>query len=436
MGLVLVFAFVAGVLTILSPCTLPVVPLLLGSASAGGRRRVAGLLLGFSAMFVAVTVVLASTLAAAGLTTDRLRLASALLLGAFGAVLLVPALGRWVEMRTGSLARLGTTLAGAAPPGATSRSGFAGGVVMGAAIGLVWAPCVGPIMAGVIAVAITSGPSLQALAIALAYVAGAAIPLALVAGAGRAAVQALGGPERRGRLQRIFGAAMVVVALVVASGLDVPLQASVSNLLPDGWGSALLAVEQQPAVQDELGQLGSDAGVAIGPTTDADGNPLPTPVASSLPGSVGLQDLGPAPELTGITDWINSDPLTLASLRGKVVLVQFWTFACINCIHVQPYVKAWYDRYAADGFVVIGVHTPELSFEREIANVRRAVADDGVRFPVAFDPAYATWNAYHNSYWPAFYFLDKQGHIRHTHWGEGDYAGSEQVIRQLLAAPA
>ncbi len=436
MGLVLVFAFIAGVLTILSPCTLPVVPLLLGSASAGGRRRVVGLVVGFAAMFVAVTVLLASSLAAAGLTTDRLRLASALLLGAFGAVLLVPALGRWLEARTAPLTRMGALLVGAGPSGGKSRSGFAGGVVLGAAIGLIWAPCVGPIMAGVIAVAVTTGPSLQALAIALAYVAGAAVPLAMVAGAGRAAVDSLGRPERRARLQRIFGGVMVVAALVVASGLDVPLQTSVSNLLPAGWGTALLSVEQQPAVQDELGQMGTEAGVAVTPMTDADGNPLPTPVASTLPASVQLQDLGPAPELTGITDWVNADPVTLASLRGKVVLVHFWTFACINCIHVQPYVKAWYDRYAADGFVVIGVHTPELSFEREIGNVRKAVADDGVTFPVAFDPAYATWNAYHNRYWPAFYFVDKQGHIRHTHFGEGDYAGSEQVIRELLAAPA
>ncbi len=435
MALVIAFAFIAGVLTILSPCTLPVVPLLLGSAGAGGRRRVAGLIVGFAAMFVTVTVLLASTLAAAGLTTDRLRLASVLLLGAFGAVLLVPALGRWLELRTASLTRLGTSLAGSST-GAGTRSGFAGGIVLGGAIGLIWAPCVGPIMAGVIAVAVTSGPSLQALAIALAYVAGASIPLALVAGAGRAAVQALGRPERRARLQRIFGASMVAVALVVATGLDIPLQTAVGNLLPAGWGSALLAVEEQPAVRNELGQMGTRAGVALTPMTDAEGNPLPTPVASSLPASVSLENLGPAPELAGITDWINSEPLTLAALRGKVVLVQFWTFACINCIHVQPYVKAWYDRYAADGLVVIGVHTPELSFEREIANVRKAVADDAVTFPVAFDPQYATWNAYHNRYWPAFYFVDRQGQIRHTHWGEGDYAGSEQVIRELLAAPA
>jgi thiol-disulfide isomerase/thioredoxin len=151
---------------------------------------------------------------------------------------------------------------------------------------------------------------------------------------------------------------------------------------------------------------------------------------------VDLDDLGMAPELTGITDWINSQPLTLASLRGKVVLVHFWTFGCINCRNVQPYVKAWYDRYGADGFAVVGVHTPELSFERDIANVRSAVSDQDVRFPVAFDPAYATWRAYDNHYWPAFYFVDRDGRIRHVHFGEGDYDGSEAVIQALLAEPA
>ena len=151
------------------------------------------------------------------------------------------------------------------------------------------------------------------------------------------------------------------------------------------------------------------------------------------PAGIELDDLGPAPELTGITAWINSEPLTMAGLRGRVVLVEFWTFGCINCIHVQPYVKAWSDRYAADGLVVVGVHTPELSYERDLDNVRAAVASSDVRFPVAFDPGFATWNAYRNAYWPAFYFVDRSGRIRHTHFGEGDYDGSEQVIRQLLA---
>ena len=163
---------------------------------------------------------------------------------------------------------------------------------------------------------------------------------------------------------------------------------------------------------------------------------LPIPIASQLPGPMVLADLGPAPDPVGITAWINSQPRTIASLRGQVVLVHFWTFGCINCRNVQPYVKAWYEHYHAAGLEILSVHTPELSFERDIDNVKQAVVDEGVVYPVAFDPQFATWNKYANSYWPAFYYLDKRGHIRFTWAGEGGYADQEQVIRQLLAEDA
>jgi cytochrome c biogenesis protein CcdA/thiol-disulfide isomerase/thioredoxin len=398
------FAFVAGLLTILAPCTLPVVPLVLGGASGGDRRRIAGLLLGFGASFVAATVLAAALLAALGVTTDLLRTGAIVILGLAGLTLALPWLGDRLAARLPArVVRL--TVAG---------EGLTSGVVLGAGIGLVWAPCVGPIMAAVIAAAVVSGPSLAALAIAIAYVAGAVIPLAAIARWGRRATAPLGGP-RADRLRRAFGVLMTVTALIVVSGLDRPLQARLGAALPPELSSALFAIEQQPAVQEELIVLRPEA-------------------SASLP-TVPLENLGSAPELSGITAWINSPPTTIASLRGKVVLVHFWTFGCINCIHVQPYVKAWFDRYADAGFVVLGVHTPELSFERDIANVRDAVAKADVRFPVAFDPAYATWNAYRNSYWPAFYFVDKAGQIRHVHFGEGDYDGSEAVIRELLAEP-
>jgi thiol-disulfide isomerase/thioredoxin len=270
-------------------------------------------------------------------------------------------------------------------------------------------------MAAVIAAAAVSGPTPAAVAIALAYLAGAVIPLAAIARWGRRATTSIDGRRRDG-IRRGFGLAMTASAALVLSGLDIPLQAGLTAALPPQLGSALFAIEQQPAVQEELNVLRpSDPG------TDQ---------------RVPLEDLGRAPELTGITAWINSPPTTLAELRGKVVLVHFWTFGCINCVHVQPYVKAWYETYAKDGFVVLGVHTPELSFERDVDNVRAAVAKADVRFPVAFDPAFATWNAYRNSYWPAFYFVDKAGRIRHVDFGEGDYDGSEAVIRELLAEPA
>jgi thiol-disulfide isomerase/thioredoxin len=269
-------------------------------------------------------------------------------------------------------------------------------------------------MAAVIAAAAVIGPTPAAMAIAAAYVLGAIVPLAAIAAWGRRiASRVAGRPAERAR--RVFGVAMVVAALAGLTGLDRPFVASVTAALPPQLGSALFAMEQQPAVQEELN--------VRRPDNPAGGVAVP------------LEDLGPAPELTGITAWINTPPTTLADLRGKVVLVHFWTFGCINCIHVQPYVKAWFDRYAADGFVVLGVHTPELSFERDLGNVRQAVAQDGVRFPVAFDPDFATWNAYRNSYWPAFYFVDRAGRIRHVHFGEGDYDGSEAVIQELLAEP-
>ena len=435
MLIVLGFAFVAGVLTILAPCTLPVVPLVLGSAATGGHRRTVGIITGFSLTFVATAVVLASALAAAGVTTGGLRLASAIVLGLAGLTLVARGVGEWAGRRLAPVAAFGHRFATHGLGG-----GLMGGLVMGAAIGLIWAPCVGTIMAAVIATAVVHGPGPETVLVALAYVAGASVPIALVAGWGRRASRALAGAGRATQFRRGFGAAMLVTALLITTGLDVPIENRIADVLPAGWGGALLAIEQQPDIQKELDMLRTDpSGTSIaGGLTAGAGAPgndrLPAPVASILPAQVALEDLGPAPEFTGIDAWINSDQLTLSALRGKVVLVEFWTFACINCQRVQPYVTAWSDRYAAVGLVVVGVHTPELSFERDLGNVRGAVAKAGIRYPVAFDPAYATWNAYRNSYWPAFFFIDRTGQIRHSHIGEGDYDGSEQVLRELLSS--
>jgi cytochrome c biogenesis protein CcdA/thiol-disulfide isomerase/thioredoxin len=408
--IVIVAAFLAGILTILSPCTLPVVPLILGASLTGRARRLGWVLVGFVASFVAVTVVLASALAALDLTTATVRALAAAILGFAGATLLIPAFGDAVGARLAPVADRATRMA---------RPGDAGGplpgLALGGLIGLVWAPCVGPIMAAVIVSAAVVGPTVAGTSIALAYATGAALAIGVVALLGQRIVRRIG-PDRRAATQRSVGLVMLLTAALVATGLDLSIQARVAEILPAGWGTALASFGGPPSSEPS--------------SRERD-------VATIQEGAaVHLEDLGAAPELTGITEWINSAPLTLASLRGKVVLVHFWTFGCINCIHVQPYVKAWYDHYAADGFVVVGVHTPELSFERDVGNVRTAVHDDDVRFPVAFDPAYATWRAYGNHYWPAFYFVDRAGRIRHIHVGEGDYDGSEAVIQALLAEPA
>ncbi|MEO5703442.1 MAG: cytochrome c biogenesis protein/redoxin [Candidatus Limnocylindrales bacterium] len=404
------FAFIAGVVSILAPCTLPVVPLVMGAGAGGGSRRPVGIVVGLAISFVAVTIILASILAALGISTAGLRVVAVIALGSIGLTLAWPWFARRVDATFRPVAQLGVRLAGG-----QSRNGFRSGVAMGAAIGLVWAPCVGPIMAGTIAVAATRGPSLETALVALAYVAGAALPLLAVARLGRRFVDRVGGLAADMKPRRALGSLTVVAALLIATGLDARVQSAVTAVLPAEWSAVLYSVERQPIIQQEVRALDKSAPTASGPA------------------DVSLGQYGQAPEFEGITAWINTEPLTISGLRGRVVLVHFWTFGCINCQNVQPYVKAWYGRYAAQGFEVIGVHTPELSFEKDIANVREAVIDKGVTFPVAFDPNFRTWNAYANSYWPAMYFIDKAGRIRYAHVGEGAYAEQEQVIRQLLA---
>jgi thiol-disulfide isomerase/thioredoxin len=320
-------------------------------------------------------------------------------------------------------------------------------LLIAAALGLVWAPCSGPLMASVIALAASQGPSPAAALVALAYTVGAALPIAGIAAWGRAVTERTRRVSGRDRLRRVFGGLMLVACLTVLTGLDVPLQQAVARTLPAGWTAAIQLVERTPYVGEALdravgatGAAADSPAVAVAPGSVAVPGPrdpqLPAPVATTLPARITLTAHGPAPEVGGITAWINSQPLSLAALRGSVVLVHFWTFACVNCRNVQPYVKAWYARYRDAGFVVLSIHSPELSFERDLGNVRDAVRAQGVAYPVAFDPAFATWNAYHNGYWPASYWVDRSGQIRYVHVGEGDYAGQEAVLRVLLSEPA
>ncbi len=446
MTLLLIFAFLAGVLTILAPCTLPMVPLVLGAAAGGGRARPLGIVTGLAVSFTLFSVVLAAALDALGLTTTGLRGIAVVVLAVFGLALLWPAFGHRIEAALAPLARLGSRTQAAGP----ARGGFGGGLLLGAALGLIWAPCSGPIMATVISLAATRGAALDTAAIALVFTLGAGIPLLAIGYGGRALAGRVGRWTRSGGVQRAFGALMLLTCLAIWQGWDVRAQDAFTAALPPGWTSGLYSIEQGTGVQKELQALRQSkpqtlpAAVAAAPVASPTplpsptpaGPTLPPPVEKDLPANVKLDNGGPAPEPAGITDWINSGPQTLAGLRGRVVLVHFWTFGCYNCRNVQPHVEAWYARYKEAGFTVLGIHTPELSFEKDIANVRTAVRDQGVLFPVGFDPQYTTWGAYHNGYWPAFYYVDKTGHIRHTHVGEGDYNGQEQVIRQLLREPA
>jgi cytochrome c biogenesis protein CcdA/thiol-disulfide isomerase/thioredoxin len=465
MTILLLFAALAGALTILAPCTLPIVPLMLGASGGGGRARPLGVVVGLAISFTAFTVALAAALDALGLTTTALRRLAIVALAGFGLALLVPAIGARLEAPLAPLGRLGGRASGAGRP----RAGFGGGLLLGAALGLVWAPCTGPIMATVIALAATRGATSETVAVALAFALGAAGPLLAVGYGGRAVARRAGGLTGHGRAQRAFGALMLLTCAAMLFNLDLRAQDALASALPADWTNRLYGVERQAPAQRALEALRAPATPAAPALSAMDRTAAPARPAVALPAAsptgappataaapprptapppaafgaaapaagptVKLQNLGAAPEVTGITAWINAAPLSLRDLRGKVVLVHFWTFGCINCIHVQPYVKDWYARYKDQGFTVLSIHTPELSFEKDLNNVRAAVKDQGVRYPVAFDPRYATWTAYNNAYWPAFYYVDKQGQIRYTHIGEGDYEGQEQVIRQLLQEP-
>lgn len=371
------------------------------------------------------------------------------MLGVFGLTLLIPALGERVERFLAPLTRLGA--------GNPRQGGFGVGLVVGAGLGLLWAPCAGPIMASVIGLTATVGITAQAVAITLAYSLGAALPMLAVAYGGRglaARARKLG--PRTNLVKQMFGALTVVACVALFLGADTALQTFTLRSLPPGYSAVLQSFENVQPVQDQLDQLGQIKGGTSATTepnapaivADSAAQPEPTIMTDAMPTSVptpeptstttpvpglDLKDMGQAPELTGTTDWINSTPLTLASLRGKVVIIDFWTFECYNCVNTLPYVRDLYDKYHSQGLEIIGVHTPEFAVERVLANVRKATKDLGVTWPVVLDPDYKTWSAYNNGYWPAFYFIDANGHIRYTHIGEGNYDYNEKVVQQLLS---
>ncbi len=413
MILLVLFALLAGAATALSPCVLPVLPAVLSAGVTGGRRRPLGVALGLGASFTFATVALVYVIAALGLPNDLLRKLAILTLLVFGALLLVQPLADRVE---GWISRV--------VPGPARRGGdgFGSGLVVGASLGFVYAPCAGPILAGVITVSAAQDFTLGRLAVALAYSAGSgAVLFALMLG-GRRITDRLG--AYRERIQIAMGAVMVTVAAVMIADLDVRFENAIARHLPSALVDPTSRIEQGSEVSRGLADLRGGAPVSHqgGTAQAAAGKRLPVYFR--------------APEFTGTQQWFNTPgdrPLSLSSLRGRVVLVDFWTYTCINCIRTLPYLEAWYRRYQRDGLTVVGVHTPEFPFEKEASNVERAIGDYGITYPVAQDNDYATWTAYRNQYWPADYLIDATGRVRLVHFGEGAYEETERAIRSLLS---
>src|SRR5581483_15269 len=287
------------------------------------------------------------------------------------------------------------------------------------ALGLVFVPCAGPVLAAVITNTANDRFGWWTIATILAYSLGVGLPLAVLAIAGQRGLERAVAVKRRlATIRPALGLLTAAVAVLIAFGLDVRLARHVPNYV----SAAQHRLEGNASARNRLAHLD-------GVRTDSK-----APSHAAL--GPALADYGPAPDFQGISRWLNTPgdrPLGLANLRGKVVLVDFWTYSCVNCLRTLPYLETWYRTYARDGFVIVGVHTPEFAFEHVLSNVQQATHELGVRYPVALDNRYATWNAYANQYWPAEYLIDRDGDIRHARFGEGDYSQTEDLIRRLLA---
>ncbi|MFT4050037.1 MAG: cytochrome c biogenesis protein DipZ [Solirubrobacterales bacterium] len=418
MVLLLIFGFLAGAATAISPCALPVLPVVFSAGATGGHRRPLGIALGLALSFTFATVLLVYLISALGLPDSLLRtLAIAVLLG-FGISLIVPGASDRIE---GWISRATSRSAGRVSAATQNEgSGFWSGMLVGAGLGFVYAPCAGPILAGVITVSASQDFSTQRLAVALAYGLGsAAMFLALMLG-GRKLIRPL--MERSRALQAGLGVLMVMVAVGMLVNLDTRFQTAIADHLPAALVNPTGKLEKTSAAQDELDDLRSS-----GQQTSAR--------RQALEGSFSLEPIMEAPDFTDTEQWFNTPegkPLTLRQLHGKVVLVDFWTYSCINCIRTLPYLKSWYAKYRDKGFVIVGVHSPEFAFEKSAKNVAAAIGQNGIKYPVAQDNEFGTWDAYANQYWPAHYLIDAAGVVRQIHYGEGKYAESEQAIRTLL----
>jgi cytochrome c biogenesis protein CcdA/thiol-disulfide isomerase/thioredoxin len=422
MLLLIIFGFVAGAATAVSPCVVPVLPIALTAGATGGRRKPLGVVTGLVFSFTFALFALVWVIAALGLPNDLLRNIAIVVLFGFGIVLLIPPLSARVE---GYASRL-TSRVGVRKSG----DGYWAGVGLGLSLGVLYAPCAGPILAGVLTFSASQSFNAGRLAVVVSYAIGSAIVLYLLMLGGRKLTAPLA--RRSGAFQMAIGAIMVLVAVAMWQGYDTKFQ---SNVVARIRGIKEHGIGQRAQeIESEGSGSGGEKKIPTG-TGNSKFAPAESKLTAKEEETVPLNDIGVAPEFTDTEDWFNTPgdkPLTMKGLRGKVVLIDFWTYSCINCIRTLPYLNAWNKRYAKDGLVIVGVHTPEFPFEREAANVEEAIKTEGIEYPVVQDNESGTWNAYGNLYWPAEYFVDSKGHVRYAHFGEGEYGEKEVVIRELL----
>jgi cytochrome c biogenesis protein CcdA/thiol-disulfide isomerase/thioredoxin len=406
--LIYVLAFIGGVLTILSPCILPVLPFVFSRADQPFRRSGLPLLVGMSLTFSLVAVAAAF----GGHWVIRLNqggryVAMAVFL-VLGLSLLFPVLAEWL---TRPLVHFGGRL-----QSGSQQSSVGASFILGISTGLLWAPCAGPILGLILTGAAIAGPGAKTSFLLFSFALGAATSLGIALFAGNKVFATMKKSlSWEVWIRRTIGVAVILGVVAIALGWDTTILTKFSFVNTNSAEQCLINVlDRNKSIVHAAPPVAAPADPQAAPQEDV------------------LLDEGEMPELSGATAWLNSPPLTRKELRGKVVLIDFWTYSCINCLRSLPYIEAWAAKYKDAGLVVIGVHTPEFAFEKDKANVEKAVRDLKITYPVAIDSNYAIWRAFNNEYWPAHYFIDGHGRIRHTHFGEGDYAGSERVIQELL----
>ncbi|MDQ3238973.1 MAG: cytochrome c biogenesis protein DipZ [bacterium] len=400
MLILIAFAFIAGIVTILSPCILPILPVVLSGSVSSGKRKPFGIMVGFILSFTIFTLLTSAIVKATGVSADALRIFSISVIGFLGLSLIIPKLQLLSEKLFTKFSRLS--------PNSSSKEGFWGGLIIGLSIGLVWTPCVGPILAAVISLSFTTSVTYATFLITLSYALGTAIPMIAIIYLGRSLFAKV--PflfKNLITIQKVFGVLMILTAILLATNLDRKLQQVLLEKFPS-WGIGLTKIEENQLVKTQINNLQKNKGTAD------------------------LKFDKPAPELIAGGEWFNSPPRSIESLKGSVVLVDFWTYTCINCIRTFPYLDAWHEKYKDKGLVIIGVHSPEFEFEKKPSNVQKAINDYKIRYPVMQDNDFATWSNYSNNYWPAKYLIDAQGNIQYTHFGEGDYDETEKEIQRLL----
>lgn len=402
MILLYTFAFISGLVTILTPCIWPILPIVLTASTVGrgGKKRPLGVTLGLMISFAVFTLAISSLVRIFHIDPNWLRLLAVFVIGFMGLSMIIPRMSLWMDF----LVSRATYLYGQKK--LNEAADFWAGLTTGLSLGLVWSPCAGPILSSIAILAATGKVTVETIIVTIAYVIGVGIPLFLFAYGGQKVIRSLRGINRyTGVIQRGFGVIMLLTAVAIYTNYDKTIQQKLLERFPSF--SALTSFEGNPVLQKQLEVLKGKPAVQLMETK--------------------------APELVGITNYLNvNGPFTLADYRGKVILVDFWTYTCINCIRTLPHLNAWYEKYKDAGFVIVGVHTPEFEFEKDTGNVKKAIVQFGIKYPVVQDNNYGTWNNYNNQYWPADYLIDANGVVRKVHDGEGNYDETEKFIQQLL----